>query len=89
MSKPACSPATLAARAGDYTTARARFARAVELAPDSDDAHANLGAALLALGDLSAAERELDRALDLNPENRFAQHNREILRRRIALPALP
>ncbi len=30
-----------------------RFERAVALAPDSDDAHANLGGALLALGDLA------------------------------------
>ena len=73
-----------AARAGDYATARSRFVRAVELAPDSDDAHANLGGALLALGDLPAAERELTRALELNPENRFAQHNLAILQRRAA-----
>lgn len=78
---------TLAARAGDYSMARTRFERAVALASDSDDAHANLGGALLALGDLPAAERELTLALELNPENRFARHNLEVLEGR--LPRAP
>lgn len=69
----------LAARDGAYELARELFRRAVEIAPESDDAHANLGGALLALGDREGAERELDRALALNPGNRFALHNRALL----------
>ena len=80
---------TLAARAGDFATAKTCFERAVALAPDSDDAHADLGGALLALGDLPGAERELTRALELNPENRFARHNLEVLRQRASGSASP
>ncbi len=69
----------LAARDGAYELARELFRRAVEIAPESDDAHANLGGALLALGDRTGAARELDRALALNPGNRFALHNRALL----------
>ncbi len=49
---------TIAARERDYATAARWFAEAVELQPDSDDAHADLGAALLASGNLSAASSE-------------------------------
>ncbi|MEZ5313264.1 MAG: tetratricopeptide repeat protein [Thermoanaerobaculia bacterium] len=77
---------TLAARSGDLATALPRFETAVAVAPDSDDAWANLGATCLAGGDLDGARRALNRALELNPENRFALHNRALLEKRSAPP---
>jgi tetratricopeptide (TPR) repeat protein len=59
----------LAARRRDWPRAAACFARAVSLAPTSDDAHANLGGAYLAAGRADLAEPELLRALALNPDN--------------------
>jgi tetratricopeptide (TPR) repeat protein len=73
---------TIAARQRQYEVARGWFERAARLAPDSDDAEANLGGALLALGRLEESRAHLNRALALNPGNAFAIHNLGALEKR-------
>lgn len=54
---------------GDLETAIADFKRAIELNPGIVEAHANLGAALAAAGQMDAAIEEDARALDAAPQN--------------------
>jgi tetratricopeptide (TPR) repeat protein len=73
-----------AARRGDWGTALRFFTRAEALEPGSDDVQSNLGGVYLALGQLEEAKARFDRALELNPQNAAALHNREILERRLS-----
>jgi len=54
---------------GDQTAARHWYARAVDGAPDRVGYRVNLANALVFLGEASAAEAELNRALQLAPDN--------------------
>lgn len=76
-----------AARRGDWETALRFFIRAEALEPGSDDVQSNLGGVYLALGQLEEAKARFDRALEINPQNAAALHNREILQRRLSDPA--
>ena len=60
---------TRAQEHGDLKTAIADFKRANELNPAMVEAHANLGAALAAAGQMDAAIQEDTRALDAAPQN--------------------
>lgn len=64
-----------AANANDLAAARNDFARAVELAPEIEAAHAALGSVLLAQGELKAADAELLRAHQLDPGDSSATVN--------------
>lgn len=66
---------TLAQEHGDLKTAIADFRRALALKPDMVEAHANLGAALAAAGQLSAAIEEDTSALDAAPQNETVRMN--------------
>lgn len=60
----------------------ALFRVAVTEAPESADAHLNLGAELLRAGDAAGAERELRRAVELRPGEPIARNNLGDLLRR-------
>lgn len=60
---------------GDLNTAIADFRRAIALEPDLVEAHANLGSALAAAGQLSAAIDEDLRTLGAAPQNEVARMN--------------
>lgn len=60
--------------AGDYAQAARDFATL-----DDGDAHYNRGNALAYAGDLEGALRAYDAALRLDPKNRDAQHNRDLV----------
>ncbi len=49
--------------------AEAEFRKLIELAPDDPFAYANLGLAYLQAGRYQEAEKELDRAHELEPKN--------------------
>ena len=66
---------TRAQEQGDLRTAIADFRRAIELKPDLVQAHANLGAALAAAGQLDAAIEEDRQALSTVPENEAIRMN--------------
>lgn len=57
-------------RAGRYDEAKALFARAVSEAPNSGEAHYNLGLALFKLGDSDAAREQFIQAANLAPGNK-------------------
>ncbi len=69
----------LAVRGNNWTAALSWYKKAVAIEPDSDGAHSNLGGAYVALGDLEKGESHIDRALNLNPSNVLALHNKSIL----------
>jgi tetratricopeptide (TPR) repeat protein len=77
-------PAALRARAvslhqaGDLEGAVAAYRELIALAPRSGEAHANLGAALAALGRYGEALAAYDRALELLPGNRGVRTNRAL-----------
>jgi tetratricopeptide (TPR) repeat protein len=58
--------ARLAERAGDWPLALAQYSRAARLDPARPDAFAGAGRAALAVGDLAAAERHLEAAVELS-----------------------
>ena len=55
-------------QSGEFAQAEVCFARALELAPDFAEAHANLGWLQQQRGDISAAELSYRRSIDLNPQ---------------------
>ena len=61
-------------RAGDLDGARREFEQAVEIIPDSDNAHYLLGLTLDELGEHVEAVRVLARAVELNPTRAAARH---------------
>ena len=61
-------------QAGDYDTAAKDFANL-----DDSDAHYNRGNALVHAGQLQDALKAYDTALARNPDNRDAQHNRDLV----------
>ena len=61
-------------QAGDYDTAAKDFANL-----DDSDAHYNRGNALVHSGQLQDALKAYDSALARNPDNRDAQHNRDLV----------
>ena len=65
---------------GHYPEALISFRRLAELAPDSAQAHSNLGAVLAELGQIEAAMRSLQRALDLDPQLEAARANLQRLK---------
>jgi hypothetical protein len=67
--------ALIAVKAGDWTGARARAARAVDLAPDESELHQTFGAIVLHLGETDRAIAEFERSLELNPKNQNALLN--------------
>jgi tetratricopeptide (TPR) repeat protein len=56
--------------AGQYDQAKALFAQAVSAAPNSGEAHYNLGLALFKLGDTEAAREQFIQAANLAPGNK-------------------
>lgn len=52
---------------GDYARAKGSFAQAVAEAPDSGEAHYNLGLAMLALGETTEARKHFIEAANLAP----------------------
>jgi tetratricopeptide (TPR) repeat protein len=69
--------ALLQARRGDWPGAAAALEHAVALAPDHENAHFELGRALLASGRPAEAERAFARAVELNPARPINQTMRE------------
>ncbi len=55
---------------GQYDQAKALFAQAVSAAPNSGEAHYNLGLALFKLGDTDAAREQFMQAANLSPGNK-------------------
>jgi tetratricopeptide (TPR) repeat protein len=62
--------ATVALNAGDAAAAIDHLSKALERAPDSDDAHYIMSVALLERGDIDRALNHLRQAIALNPDNR-------------------
>ena len=62
--------ATVALNAGDVAAAIEHLNRALERAPESDDAHYIMSVALLERGDIDRALNHLRQAIALNPDNR-------------------
>jgi Tfp pilus assembly protein PilF len=56
--------------AGQYDQAKSLFAQAVSAAPNSGEAHYNLGLALFKLGDTDAAREQFIQAANLAPGNK-------------------
>jgi len=56
--------------AGQYDVAKTLFAQAVAAAPNSGEAHYNLGLALFKLGDSEAAREQFIQAANLAPGNK-------------------
>jgi len=69
----------IAVRGNDWATALDWYLKAVDIEPDSDGVHSNLGGAYVALGRLNEAEYHFDRSLSINPSNMLALHNKAIL----------
>lgn len=57
-------------RAGQYEEAKSLFAQAVSAAPNSGEAHYNLGLAMFKLGDTDAAREHFIQAANLSPGNK-------------------
>lgn len=57
-------------RAGQYDEAKSLFAQAVSAAPNSGEAHYNLGLVLFKLGDTDAARDQFMQAANLAPGNK-------------------
>jgi tetratricopeptide (TPR) repeat protein len=55
---------------GQYDQAKSLFAQAVSAAPNSGEAHYNLGLALFKLGDTEAAREQFIQAANLSPGNK-------------------
>jgi Tfp pilus assembly protein PilF len=66
----ATSQGTVAYLAGQYDEAKSSFAQAVSAAPNSGEAHYNLGLALFKLGDTDAAREHFMQAANLSPGNK-------------------
>lgn len=64
------SQGTAAYLSGRYDEAKALFAQAVSAAPNSGEAHYNLGLALFKLGDTEAAREHFMQAANLSPGNK-------------------
>lgn len=79
--------AVLQAGRGDWERAAEALAQAVALQPDHENAHFELGRALLRLGRPAEAERAFARALELNPERPINRTMRD--RARAAAAARP
>jgi tetratricopeptide (TPR) repeat protein len=62
--------ATVALNAGDALAAIDHLSKALERAPESDDAHYIMSVALLEQGDIARALEHLRQAITLNPDNR-------------------
>ncbi|MBI5775977.1 MAG: tetratricopeptide repeat protein [Nitrospirae bacterium] len=56
---------------GQYDQAKSLFAQAVSAAPNSGEAHYNLGLALFKLGDTEAAREQFMQAANLSPGNKI------------------
>jgi tetratricopeptide (TPR) repeat protein len=65
---------------GQRAAAAARFLRAIELAPDFADAHANLGSVYRVENQLDEAAKCFSRALELEPANGLAANNLGLVR---------
>jgi Flp pilus assembly protein TadD len=66
----ATSQGTVAYLAGRYDEAKSAFAQAVSAAPNSGEAHYNLGLALFKLGDTDTAREHFMQAANLSPGNK-------------------
>ncbi|OGW67569.1 MAG: hypothetical protein A3H49_07745 [Nitrospirae bacterium RIFCSPLOWO2_02_FULL_62_14] len=64
------SQGTGAYKAGQYDEAKSLFAQAVSSAPNSGEAHYNLGLVLFKLGDTGAAREHFMQAANLAPGNK-------------------
>ena len=64
-----------AAANNDFKTAEAQFEKVVRLAPQIEEGHSALGAALAHLGKFQQAIKELETALKLKPGDLAAQTN--------------
>ena len=69
----------LAVRRNDWESALGWFMKAEEIEPRSEGVHSNLGGTYVALGRLDRAEYHFNRALEINPDNILALHNKAIL----------
>lgn len=69
-------------KAGDYETALALYARLLEESPGDADLHSSRAGALAASGRSDEALAALERAIELDPVNAVAYHNRGLLAER-------
>ena len=60
---------------GSFAAAESAFESAIEINPESDSAHNNLGNCLLLQGRFEGAEAEFRKALELNPTSATARNN--------------
>ncbi len=60
---------------GDWSRGIAHFQKSIQADQNYAESHAELGVAEMHVGDLSAARREIDRALKLNPTSYFANYS--------------
>lgn len=68
------------AKRGDFASAIEVLNYCIELYPESDQAYAFLAQAHLSTGDKESAKKSVEKALSLNPENRFALRIKGILK---------
>ncbi len=68
----------IAVRRNNWAEALEWYIKAVDIEPDSDGVHSNLGGAYVALGRLDRAEYHFDKSLHINPSNILALHNKAI-----------
>jgi len=69
----------LAAKEKQWTEALEWYKKAEAIESHAEGVHANIGGAYVALGDYDEAEKAFDRALEINPDNVEALHNKAIL----------
>jgi tetratricopeptide (TPR) repeat protein len=72
----------------DWAKATEHFQKSIEAEPNYADSHAELGLARMHLNDLAGARRELNRALELNPNSYIANGNLLALFQRTKDPLL-
>ena len=62
-------------REGNFASARGFFERSIELSPDHDHSHADLGNTLAQLGDLAGAKMQLEKAIELGDNEPEVHYN--------------
>ena len=71
--KPTATSAMLSFKRGNWTRQLTEFQKALEINPNYEEAHSNLGLALFQKGQLDEAVAQYQKALEINP-NSFVTH---------------
>jgi len=66
-------------RCADFSRALSDFSQSIECNPNAADAFANRAAAMVQLGQIDAATVDLDKAIQISPENQHWHRFRESL----------